>query len=316
MAGSLVVYSLSTGSTADGNRVRPDLVHQLHLSLASLRAQDPHQPVVLFVHGPVPRDVEAACRRHGAVVVEQAPYADRLRHACPQGWPALARYPVLHKCLNFSALAQLDLDQVLCLDLDTLVAQPPAMLFERYRGLATVVAREEVFSSRSPSGHDPTFVDEDMLAALGGALRVAPLPPFNLGTVLFDGRRLAELAAVEDLFVDLCWRFVSWMAMHPVAPGNPFAEFQGWHEAASTVGIVDALRALPFPSTNRWLLDEVALWLALAHVPQMTYADFSPADVALGTEFARASPGRSTWTLCHYFSPSLPAVEAWLAHAS
>lgn len=308
MGETLVAYSVSM----PGVEIRADLVRQFEISLSTLRAFNRSQPVVLFSHGEVPNALADLCRTYDVMVCRQPRYEDRLREDCPTGGSALSRYPVLHKFLNFGALEQVGYDQVLCSDFDTVFARDVAQLFDRYGGVATVVAREEIHSGRSPYGYDPTFIDEQRLVNIGAEHGVAPLPPFNLGAVLFNRPDWAHLAALEQTFIDLAWRFATWMAMHPVASESPFAEFQGWHEAVASMTTSDIERSLPFPSTNRWILDEVALWITLGYLPGATFADFCPHDVAQNGEFAHCDPGAPRWTLCHYFSHSLDRVEDWL----
>jgi hypothetical protein len=312
MHGGLVAYSI----TLPDGRVSSEIVRQLEISFSSLRAANRTQPVVLFSYGPLPAVLARLCRTHDVMVSEQIPYEQRLRRACRSGWPALARYPLLHKYLNFSSIAGNGYEQVLCCDCDTVFAGDVAELFRRYGWVAPVVAREEIHSSRSPYGYDPAFIDEQQLARLGAATGVTPLAPFNLGVVLFNRIDWGELAAIEDRFIDIAWRLATWMAMHPVGPDHRYAEFQGLREAAATMTADDIARALPFPSANRWILDEVALWLTLGHLRSVTNADFSPDDVAQNGEFARSDPRCPPWILCHYFSHSLERVEAWRRSAA
>jgi hypothetical protein len=44
------------------------------------------------------------------------------------------------------------------------------------------------------------------------------------------------------------------------------------------------MRALPYPSADRWAVDEVAWWMTLGHVPGLRIADFDAADVADAVE--------------------------------
>ena len=212
MVGTLVAYSVSM----PGGGVRSDLVRQFEISLGTLRAHNPAQPVVLFVHGSLPPALANLCVAEDVMICRQAQYEDRLRQSCPTGGAALARYPVLHKFLNFGALARAGYDHVLCCDFDTIFAGDLAGLFDRYGSAANVVAREEIHSGRSPYGYDPSFIDEQLLGAVGGAIGSSPLPPFNLGVVLFNRPDWSQLAALETTFIELAWRFATWMALHPV----------------------------------------------------------------------------------------------------
>lgn len=272
----LVHYSLALPP----GEPRPDLIWQLGASLRTLRAHNADVAVALFVYGGMTAELAALCREHRVLVHDQGPYAQRLAALCPAGWRALAGYPLLHKFLNFRELAGTGARQVLFCDCDTVFFRDVEALFDRY-GDADLVAREEVHSSRSLHGVDRTFIDEPLLARLAAAVGAAVVPPFNLGVVLFNHGVWRELAALDPLIVDYAWRF--------------------------TEG------ALPFPSTNWWILDEVAMWLALGHAAGLRTADFLPGDVAQNGEFARSDPGAAGWILCHYYSQNMHRIAAWLA---
>src|SRR4029078_2472624 len=82
--------------------------------------------------------------------------------------------------------------------------------------------------------------------------------------------------------LDYARRLATWMAMHPaVGRSAEYGEFLGVDQlrAPGALTSSDARAALPYPSANRWLLDELALWLTLGHVPGLTSADFSRTDV-------------------------------------
>ena len=272
----LVHYSLALPP----DEPRPDLIWQLSASLGTLRAHNADIPVALFVYGGMSAELLALCARHRVLVHDQGPYEERLAALCPAGWRSLVGYPLLHKFLNFRALARTGARQILFCDCDTVFFADVEGLFDRY-GDADVVAREEVHSSRSVHGIDRTFIDEALLARIAAAAGAAVVPPFNLGVVLFNHGVWHELVQLEALIVDYAWRFRS--------------------------------GALPFPSTNWWILDEVAMWLALGHSPGLRTADFLPGDVAQNGEFARSDPRAAGWILCHYYSQNMHRIDAWLA---
>ena len=272
----LVHYSLALPS----HEPRPDLIWQLDASLRTLRAHNAEIPVALFMHGGMNAEVAELCRLHDVMVHDQGPYADRLAALCPGGWHTLVDYPLLHKFLNFRELARTGARQILFCDCDTVFFTDVATLFDRY-GDADVVAREEVHSGRSIHGVDRTFIDEPLLARIATADSAAVVPPFNLGVVLLNHDVWHTLAPLDALILDYAWRFKT--------------------------------GALPFPSTNWWILDEVALWLALGHAPGVRTADFDPGDVAQNGEFASAEPHTAGWILCHYYSQNMGRIDAWLA---
>ena len=305
---TLVAYALELPPESP----RPDLVEQLATSLHTLRSHNAEIPVVLFLYGPRTGEVDALCGAYGVRVQEQGSYGRRLAALSPPAWTALERYPLLCKYLNFRELAALGATQVLLCDCDTVFFGDVGGLFARYAA-ADLAAREEVHSSRSRYGPDQSFIDEPLLERLALEDAARAVPPFNTGVVLVTDRLVQRLAAMEALVVDYAWRFLLWMALHP-ATGEAalYGELEAAKEARSLARHVDISRALPYPSTNRWILDEVALWLALGHVPGLRTADFDPAEVAQNGEFADTSPDRAGWTVCHYYSQNLPRIAAWL----
>ena len=159
----------------------------------------------------MPAELAALCREHRVLVHEQGPYAARLAALCPEGWPTLVDYPLLHKFLNFGELARTGARQILFCDCDTVFFTDVALLFDRY-GDADVVAREEVHSGRSIHGADRTFIDEPLLARLAAADGAAVIPPFNLGVVLFNHDVCASARAAAPLILDYAWRFIPSLA--------------------------------------------------------------------------------------------------------
>jgi hypothetical protein len=306
--GRLVHYSISVRA----GEHRPELLAQLDASAATLRERNPRIPAVVFLYGAPTPELAAVCREHDLMLHEQGPYEQRLARLCPDGWPALASYPLLHRFLNFAELAGAGARQALYLDCDTLFLDDVELLFDRYAD-ADVAAREEVHTSRNHHGTDRAFVDELLLSELAESQGAVAIPPFNLGVVLFGRGVVGTLAAYEALFVDYAWRFAVWTARHPVSGASAaFGEFLGAAEAAALATPGALVRALPYPSTNRWILDEVALWMTLGHVPGLRVADIDRRDLAENGEFSAARPAGASWVLCHYYSQNAGRIGAWL----
>lgn len=306
----LVSYSL----VADEPR-RHEHAYQFELSVSSLRASNTRIPVVLFSHGPLAPEIGALCNRFGVMVAEQGPYSDRLAALSPRSGTAMARYPLLHKNLNFAELAAAGVEQVLCCDLDTIFFTDVEAVFGRYAG-PDVVAREEVYSSRSVHGTDRAFIDEPLLEHLARHFGRAVVPPFNLGVVLYNHGVVGRLTAVMSTFLDDAWRLLTGLTVREfpnshVADGATFPWMDDVRRHASDA---DRQRALPFPSNNAWIVDEVAWWLALGSIPCLTRADFDARDVAQNGEVLGTPRDQATWALCHYYSHNLTRVVEWLQH--
>ncbi|MEO6531706.1 MAG: hypothetical protein ABI563_18115 [Specibacter sp.] len=304
----LVCYSVSL---ADGDN--PDgLLRQLERSLASLRRHNESVVVVVFLYGPPTPHLVKICTEQRAWLQLQGDYVQRLAELCPLGWPVLARYPTLHKFLNNSWLAHSPAQQVLYCDCDTVFRADVNRLFDNHADF-DLVAREEVHSSRSHHGPDASFLDEPALLNLCKTLGVAAVPPFNTGVVLLNHRIWVELSRVEGWFVECAWQLLLWMSLHPGHRTDArFGVLDGVAQAYQLASSQQLAQALPFPSANQWILEEIATWLALGALPALRTADFSPADVAQNGEFTATDPDRAGWTLCHYYSGNQDSIAEWL----
>ena len=309
----IVCYSLLLPSDQD----RSDLLWQLDASIASLRDHNRDIPVVVFSYGAVAPELALTAERHGVLIYDQGSYDDRLSAALPHGWQILRHYPVLHKFMNFDVLGSLGVDRALFLDCDTIFARNVDILFDHYH-TADVYAREEPSCRRSHYGYDAHYLDEDALAVTARAEGVVTPPPFNLGAVLFNHRRWSELHALLPLFLSYVWRFTLWMAQHPpeTTAELAFGEGLGVEQLRAAweriVTPSEANSAMPFPSSNRWISEQIAVWLALGRLDGGTYDDFSRADVAQNGEFSTEASFHTSWVLCHYFSQNTERIAAWM----
>lgn len=307
----LVHYSLYLCSCRDHR----DLLEQLEASLASLRHHNQIIPVAVMVHGPFGAELAAIGQTYRAALVQRSPYRQQLSEIVPLGAPSLGCYPLLHKFMNFDALEELAVTQALFVDCDTLFFDDVGGLFDRYLCAGHVVAREEPNCRRSPHGYDPTYLDEDALRGLTNALGLAPVAPFNTGVVLFNNLPWALMAEVGRQSVRIAWRLLlGCVAGGRHLPPGPYGPSEALTELATRFdGLDPAVRAqaLPFPSPNHWILDEVSLWLALGQLPGLVTADFSPTDVLQNGELFSQSPDSVGGVLCHYYSQNTERVRAW-----
>ncbi|MGG5751108.1 hypothetical protein ACQ3I4_00565 [Zafaria sp. Z1313] len=305
--GLLICYSVTFPRAADP----APLLRQLTTSLSSLRRHNARAEVVVFVHSGAPEALGALCRGHDAALVARGGYRERLAADCPEGAAVLARYPALHKFLNYDWITARGPEQVLCCDCDTVFLADPAPWCVAYQG-AHLVAREEVCTRRSHHPADPAFLDEPAYDALAAALGFAPVAPFNTGVVLLNHGAWAALAATRGWFLDCAWRLLLGMSEDPGRfAGTGFGTLEGFRAARHLAGPRTA--ALPFPSANQWILEEVATWLAVGALASVACAHFAPEHVAQNGEFAATDPDTAGWFLCHYYSGNQDAVHAWLA---
>lgn len=308
----VVCYSLTfpTGTP------RPDLLWQLEASVASLRTHNHDVSIVVFVHEPAPSDIAPRLERHGVRIVALPSYESRLIHLHARAAETLRDYPLLHKFLNFSEITALAPHQVLLLDCDTVFCGDVERLFDAYSDVH-LAAREEPTSARSHYGYDPVYLDESALARVAAADGLRLPPPFNLGVVLLNHGVWAQLAGLASVLVDYAWRFQVWMAMNPASGATAeYGEGQGVERLRAhfdrLVPPLDVLRALPYPSANRWILDQMALWFTLGRLSGLTYRDFLRHDVIQNGEFTAPEAASRHWVVCHYFNQNMARIDAWL----
>jgi hypothetical protein len=295
------------------NGGRPDLLTQLLTSVDSLRAYNRSVEIVLFAYSDLPAEFSYALQSRGVRIWPVEPYESRLAQLSPGGWFPLSQYPLLHKLLNFAEISSLNPDQVLLLDCDTFFLGNVARLFDRY-ATPDLVAREEVGSRRSHHGYDPDMIDESELGRIGRKAGITPAPPFNLGVVLLNNGLWQRLAGLSTLHVHYAWRFMVWMASNQSEVNPQFGEGMGVDELRrnwESITPADKFMALQFPSANRWILDEVTLWITLGHLPNTTYGDFAPSDVIQNGEFD-VNDQTPTWVVCHYFSQNMYRIANWV----
>src|SRR5205807_2937992 len=109
--------------------------------------------------------------------------------------------------------------------------------------------------------------------------------------------------------------FLIWMALNPRRGlGTEYREGRGVdrlrREWDGLVTAADRGASLPYPSANRWILEEPAFWLTCAHMPNLVYCDFDRGDVLQNGELAPQTPqDRVRGLLCHYFTQNLDRYE-------
>ncbi len=139
------------------------------------------------------------------------------------------------------------------------------------------------------------------------------MPPCNTGVVIVNHGRAADLARLDGWFIRCVWHLVVWMSAHPSmlegAATAPSRESTRIHLASAE----QRARALPYPSANQCIVEEVATWLALGALPGLTTGRLSPAHVPQNGELADAGDLPATdWLLCHYFSTDPHTALTWL----
>jgi hypothetical protein len=310
----LVAYSIAVPDPERGI----SLAKQVVASIKSLRSHNRSISIVLHLYCDMPQllaDLESS-----AVIVKQkGSYKNQLASVSPKWADVLCKHPVLHKFLNFAEIDEFDPEQLLLLDCDTLFFDDVERLFANYTN-ADCYGREEHACKRSARGYDPEYLDEELLAKLARSEGVSPIPPFNAGLLLFNNKFWRKID-IQLTFISYVWRLSVWMALyrqegpaqcHDGAIGVDFLR----DHLPEYVTPEDERAALMFPSGNRWIVDEVALWFTLGTIPNLRYEDFSKRDVLQGGEIIHKAPRDAHWIAAHYYSVNTSRLVDWLKRYS
>jgi hypothetical protein len=310
----LVSYSI----VAADPEWRSVIARQTLASIQSLRAHNKSIPVLVTLYSEMP-ELASALTRYDVSIRLPGSYRAQLARVFPRGAQVLARHPVLHKFLNFGEIDALDPEQLLILDCDTLFFQDVEELFAKYAD-SDCCAREEHSCRRSARSYDPGYINEELLLELAASEGTSAVPPFNAGVLLLNNK-LWRRVPVAPTLISYVWRFSIWMAQHRQQGPAPC------HDSAIGVDFLrnhfrkfvsseDEATALQFPSGNRWIVDEVALWLTLGTIPDLKYRDFDTADVLQGGEILSREPNSADWIVAHYYSVNMKPLASWLERYS
>jgi hypothetical protein len=270
---------------------------QLARSIQSLRMFSADLPVFVFLLGEPPSGFVEMLRQLNATVRLLGDYRDYIARTEPGRADLFALNPTLHKWLVLEEPELKRCERLIYLDSDTFFFDHPNKLLDRY-GDAGLFAREEPLCRRSIHGYDPSYLDEDAIADLCERDGLRFIPPFNTGICLFT-RQMADTITMNlPHYFNYLFRFLSWFRLHPV-PGEPTTDFTQMIEDRFRIEAEG--QALSYPSRNRWIVDQVALWLALGRSMNVSVADFAPSDVWQGAEFKQISARAKRPILSHYF---------------
>ena len=70
--------------------------------------------------------------------------------------------------------------------------------------------------------------------------------------------------------------------------------------ALATIAPKEFEAAIEFPSKNYWILEQIALWLTLGHIPNFSHGQFPMADVLQNGEFMIYRSYKTKSVLVHY----------------
>lgn len=288
----LIYYSLA----ALGNHA---CERQWIQSIRSLRRHNPGIPVYLILYGAPRLETRLEASRCGVRLIEAGAYHQGFSRLPPAWAGVLERNPTLHKVLSLRHLATQGVDQVLYLDCDTFFFGDVERLFDLYRG-RHFTAREEPSSRRSRAGYDAGYIDEDALESLARHEGLAPIPPYNSGIFLMNGGLWDHLRALADHFLVSVWRLMVGLKFASPLGASPDEAVAALLERGVTAE--DQRRRLAYPSSNAWIVEEIALWLTLGRIAGLTHEVFRPDHVLQNGESLAIGRSRPPPVVAHYFS--------------
>jgi hypothetical protein len=225
-------------------------------------------------------------------------YREYLRRCYVHG-DVLSILPTFHKFLSLDHHFLEGVSQILYLDCDTYFFGDVEVLFSSCTATG-LYAREEPNSRRSNSGGDPAHIDENALAEIVAWEGLHTVAPFNSGVCLMNGGFWNDLRRVSVSALDFAWRLLCGCELGMGQDANDDAEI---HSAVRHVwNEIDRSRALPYPSSNIWIIEQIALWLALGHLPQLSMGTFHREQVAQGGEFIPMLESGRPPMIAHYFT--------------
>jgi len=298
----LICYSLAVG---DG----PHL-DQLLRSVASLRQHNRGIPVRVFVYGELPLIAANTLDVHGVQMQRLGSYADVLCKLSPHG-EELSCYRVLPKYISLAELGDLELSQVLCVDCDTFFFTDVARLFDRYQE-CECYAREEPFSPYSPYP-DAAYLDPAALVGLVRSENLHEVPTINTGAFLLNHGLHQKVVPLLGSMLDYLWRLMLGLSERPMSacPLGASVHRSEYRSSDTREDARNSSSPLRSPSSNTWIIDEVAFWLTLGRL-KVSWGLFEWQDVLQGQEFLATGRKETQAFACHYFSVNETLFCDWM----
>jgi len=272
--------------------------HQWIQSIRSLRRYNRTIPVFLFLYSGASPALLNQASQSQVNVHYLGDYCEYLQRMHVRG-SVLALYPTFHKFLPLGDGPLDAASQLLYLDCDTFFFDDVEALFH-YCAKHDWNAREEPLSRRSHYGYNPSHIDESTLESIARSERLRFISPFNSGVCLLNDHRRIGFERIRVSFLDLAWRLLVGreLCTRPTFGSNePIQKV-----VLAAIGSVDRQRALPYPSSNSWILEQIALWLALGHLPRISHGIMSGEHVVQGDEFQMVLGGGRNCVVAHYYS--------------
>jgi hypothetical protein len=147
------------------------------------------------------------------------------------------------------------------------------------------------------------FTDSRPFFTCSATLSARAVPALNTGAFLLNHGLYAKVAPLLGSMLDYVSRFMMWL--------SDAGDFSGKLPFATPVPANPSL-ALPFPSSNVWIADEIAFWLTLGRLPNVLSGVFAWQDFLQGQEFMATKRKDTPAIACHYYSVNEDQFSDWL----
>jgi hypothetical protein len=267
-------------------------------SIRSLRRYNLSIPVYLFLYNGASAELLEEASRRSVCIHYLGDYSAYLEHLHVRG-SILALFPTFHKFLSLVHSPLQNAAQIVYLDCDTFFFDDIERMMDR-NASCDLCAREEPRSRRSHYGYDESHIDEALLSEIAQREGLRPILPFNSGVCILNNGIWHALESIRLLNLDLAWRLLTGCEL---GAKNPYSRDQKIRSSVlSELTSYDHKRAIPYPSSNAWIIEQIALWLALGRLPQFSFGLLSREDVLQGGEFRETQIPLTRSIVVHYFS--------------
>ena len=305
----LIYYAVAL--TQDGKYAR-----QWSQSIRSLRRFNSHIGVRLFVFNDLSESLTREAAYWRVDIKRLGGYETWMSDRAHPHAGLLAFYPTLHKFLVLGETDMSAYSQVLYVDCDTYFFHDPELLFDRCR-CSHWYARE-IPGSRLSSSGITSNINERLISEIVKHEGLGETQTLNAGLCLLNHGIWTNFLDGEAVFLDFAWRLIVGMVGLVGSPFDP----RGWRSPTTkmrsgseghlsrltSLVLKDAAekdfdKALPYPSDNWWILDEIAIVFTLGTVTGLTQTVLTKESVMQGNEFLPSNSENFVDPIvAHYFS--------------
>ncbi|MCB0309453.1 MAG: hypothetical protein KDD48_08780, partial [Bdellovibrionales bacterium] len=165
-------------------------------SIESLRRHNSTIPVYVFHYGQLTEMDEKRLKSLSISLKPMESHYEWFSRNVPVGGHALADCPSLTRWIALDSLKDIDANQVLYIDTDTMFFDDPELIFREYIE-CDFYAREEPKSQKSTLEYEPSYLNENLLTQTAKSQGGEQIEPFNNGVILMNHRLHQKIFSVR-----------------------------------------------------------------------------------------------------------------------